>query len=117
MADDTWEPRAIRATHAGVGEARPAGPRTSCERRRGGRELGAHPAQGRSTCGLAPVHGRGKWLFTDRVGNLCLLQKGPNGRIGNKPWSIKQRVLAASELKLTAEAATAPDWTPRAIAD
>ena len=35
-------------------------------------------------------------LLLHRIGNLCLLQKGPNGRIGNKPWTAKQPVLAAS---------------------
>jgi hypothetical protein len=54
-------------------------------------------------------------LFVDRIGNMCLLQKGPNGRIGNKPWSIKQPVLAASRLLLTSEAAVTTDWTKATI--
>ena len=50
-----------------------------------------------------------------RVGNLCLLQKGPNGRIGNKDWASKRPILAASLLQLTSEAAAYQDWTPKTI--
>ena len=57
-----------------------------------------------------------KALFVDRIGNMCLLQKGPNGRIGNKGWSVKRPVLAASRLLLTSEAAGADDWTAATIA-
>jgi uncharacterized protein with ParB-like and HNH nuclease domain len=56
-----------------------------------------------------------KSLYVDRIGNMCLLQKGPNARIGNKPWSVKQPVLARSGLLLTSEAAVAPDWTAAVI--
>jgi len=54
-------------------------------------------------------------LMTDRVGNHALLQKGKNARIGNKPWTVKQPILAASKLKLTQDAARAADWTAESI--
>jgi hypothetical protein len=50
-----------------------------------------------------------------RLGNLALLQKGPNGRIGNKPFSLKKPVLSASAFALTVEAGGEPDWTRDAI--
>lgn len=54
--------------------------------------------------------------WAHRVGNLALLKAGANGKIGNKKWSVKQPILANSELKLTAAAAAEPDWTAPAIA-
>jgi hypothetical protein len=56
---------------------------------------------------------RADWVF--RVGNLSLLQKGPNGRIGNKAFSVKKPILGASSFVLTKEAGAAADWTPQAI--
>lgn len=56
-------------------------------------------------------------LLTDRVGNHALLQKGKNARIGNKPWSVKKPILAASKLKLTQEAGAVAEWTAEAIED
>jgi hypothetical protein len=53
--------------------------------------------------------------FVHRLGNLCLLQKGPNGRIGNRSWTVKQPILASSALELTEKASAAPDWTKSAI--
>jgi len=53
--------------------------------------------------------------FLHRVGNLALLQKGPNGRIGNKPFSIKKPILAASDLALTKEIGGGNEWTPADI--
>jgi hypothetical protein len=50
-----------------------------------------------------------------RLGNMALLQKRPNGRIGNKPWSDKKPVLAASKLVLTRQAGREPDWTKGVI--
>lgn len=67
---------------------------------------------------------RGEWpqftqdearLFVGRLGNHCLLQKGPNGRLGNKAWSIKKPVLLRSSLLLTSEVGSAGDWTKDAI--
>ena len=37
-------------------------------------------------------------LWAHRLGNMCLLQKGPNGRIGNKPWDVKAPVLTVFKL-------------------
>lgn len=53
--------------------------------------------------------------YTYRLGNLALLQKGTNGRIGNKPWSVKRPILKDSELLLTHEAASSKNWTTKAI--
>jgi hypothetical protein len=47
----------------------------------------------------------------DRIGNLCLLAKGPNGRIGNKSFAIKKPILSASALLLTQAAGANPNWT------
>ncbi|SHT00189.1 Uncharacterized conserved protein [Mycobacteroides abscessus subsp. abscessus] len=54
-------------------------------------------------------------LYTDRLGNLCLLQKGPNGIIGNKSWSVKRPVLADSNLVLTSSTAENDEWTADSI--
>jgi hypothetical protein len=56
---------------------------------------------------------RKDWVF--RLGNLTLLQKGPNGRIGSKPFSAKRPILAASAFELTSEIGAALDWKPSAI--
>ena len=53
--------------------------------------------------------------FLHRLGNLGLLQKGPNGRIGNKGFSEKKRILAASSFKLTSEIGAESDWTKGSI--
>ena len=49
-------------------------------------------------------------IWVHRLGNMVLLQKGPNDRIGNKPWADKKAVLNESELQLTARAATNAEW-------
>ena len=54
-------------------------------------------------------------LYVHRLGNMALLQKGENGRIGNKAWSSKKLVLANSALKLTSNAASNENWTKLAI--
>jgi hypothetical protein len=53
--------------------------------------------------------------YLHRLGNLCLLQKGPNGRIGNKPFGAKKPLLAGSGFALTAEIGAEADWTKEAI--
>lgn len=53
--------------------------------------------------------------YLQRLGNLALLSKGPNDKIGNKPFSVKKPVLTASELQLTQDAGNQEDWTPDAI--
>jgi Protein of unknown function (DUF1524) len=49
------------------------------------------------------------------IGNHTLLKKSENAKLGNKAWSAKQPVLAASSLKLTKAASKPADWTPAAI--
>ena len=56
---------------------------------------------------------RKTWVH--RLGNMCLIQKGPNGRIGNKPWKTKAPVLAASQLKLTSKLGNETQWNKHAI--
>lgn len=56
---------------------------------------------------------RKDWVY--RMGNLALLQKGPNGRIGNKPFNDKKQVLLSSSFILTKEAGEQPDWNKEAI--
>jgi hypothetical protein len=55
--------------------------------------------------------------YLQRLGNLALLSKGPNDKIGNKPFNIKKPVLSASELLLTQDAGNQPQWTPKAITE
>lgn len=53
--------------------------------------------------------------YLHRLGNLCLLQKGPNGRIGSKPFAAKKPLLTRSKFALTKEIAATTDWTKDAI--
>lgn len=53
--------------------------------------------------------------WVNRLGNMALLQKGPNDRIGNKPWKAKKPILEASELLLTKQAGSEQDWVKKAI--
>jgi len=48
--------------------------------------------------------------YVHRLGNLALLQKGPNGRIGNKSFAVKKPVLAGSAFTLTKEIGAVADW-------
>jgi hypothetical protein len=54
--------------------------------------------------------------YVHRIGNLALLKKGPNGRIGNKAFSGKKVVLSASAFELTKEIGAELDWTKQTIA-
>jgi hypothetical protein len=54
-------------------------------------------------------------LYVYRIGNMVLLRKNENNRIGNKSWTDKKPVLASSSLKLTSDAAPAADWTTAEI--
>ena len=54
-------------------------------------------------------------LWAHRLGNMCLLQKGPNGRIGNKPWDVKAPVLSSSTLKTTSRLGATDLWNADAI--
>jgi hypothetical protein len=53
--------------------------------------------------------------YVHRLGNLSLLQKGPNGRVGNKPFVVKKPILAKSAFALTAEIGAETDWTKETI--
>lgn len=55
--------------------------------------------------------------WVNRIGNMCLLAKGPNGRIGNKSFALKKPILLASSLTLTSEAGGEAAWTATTIAD
>ena len=56
-----------------------------------------------------------KQIFLHRIGNMVLLKRGPNDRIGNKPWTEKKPVLASSQLPLTKKAGDTTDWTKETI--
>lgn len=53
--------------------------------------------------------------YVHRLGNMALLSRGPNGKIGNRPFTHKKPILGSSELKLTKEAGEEDDWTTAAI--
>lgn len=53
--------------------------------------------------------------WAQRLGNLVLLQKSKNTRLGNKSFELKRAVLAASELRLTRTVGEVEDWRPDAI--
>jgi len=53
--------------------------------------------------------------YVQRLGNMCLLAKGPNGRIGNKAFPAKKPILSASALTLTNTAGANIDWTKAVI--
>jgi len=53
--------------------------------------------------------------FVQRLGNLALLQKGPNGRIGNKGFSAKKAILTKSQFMLTSEIGAEKGWTKETI--
>ena len=53
--------------------------------------------------------------FVHRLGNLALLQKSPNGKIGNKPFSEKIPILKQSAFSFTKKAGATTKWTTTAI--
>jgi hypothetical protein len=53
--------------------------------------------------------------YVHRLGNLALLQKGPNGRIGNKAFADKKTALSNSAFQLTKEIGVEPGWTKETI--
>jgi hypothetical protein len=57
-----------------------------------------------------------KSALLHRLGNLALLTKGQNGRIGNKPFHTKKPILQSSNYTLTQEAGKHADWTPAELA-
>ena len=54
-------------------------------------------------------------VWSQRVGNHCLLKKSENGAIGNKPWTDKRPVLSSSTLGLTKLAGRSRHWTSKEI--
>lgn len=52
-----------------------------------------------------------------RLGNMTLLQKGPNDRIGNAPFVSKKPVLEGSVLRWTTDAGAYDEWTPAVISE
>lgn len=53
--------------------------------------------------------------LVNRLGNQCLLAKGPNTRIGNKDFSTKRAAYAKSQLPDTRSIAKHSAWTPAEI--
>lgn len=51
-------------------------------------------------------------LYAYRLGNMTLLKKGKNGKIGNKQFSIKQPILAASMYQMNKIFQSATSWSP-----
>lgn len=49
-------------------------------------------------------------IYPNRIGNMTLLQKSTNNKIGNKPWPIKKAALATSQLLLNKAIAAEADW-------
>jgi DNA-directed RNA polymerase specialized sigma24 family protein len=55
--------------------------------------------------------------LVNRLGNMVLLKKATNNRLGNTGWTAKRPKLQVSDLKLTQVAGAFADWTPGAIQD
>lgn len=53
--------------------------------------------------------------WADRFGNMVLLGKTANNSLGNKPFSGKKAVLAASKSLWTSEGGSYADWTPATV--
>jgi Protein of unknown function (DUF1524) len=49
-------------------------------------------------------------VYVFRLGNLTLLRKSENRRIGNKAWTVKQPIIQSSTLSLNKEIAGTADW-------
>jgi hypothetical protein len=64
----------------------------------------------------ASFNGDERKEYLHRLGNLALLQKGPNGKIGNKPFSVKKPQLALSAFELTKSIGAEANWTKETIA-
>ena len=54
-------------------------------------------------------------VWVHRLGNMALLKKGENDRIGNKPWSVKKPILEKSALLLTSRAGNNGEWRKEEI--
>lgn len=57
---------------------------------------------------------RYNWAY--RLGNMTLLPKGKNGKIGNKSFAVKAPILQSSTLSLTATVGQHTKWTAAEIA-
>ncbi|WEH16931.1 DUF262 domain-containing protein [Streptomyces sp. VNUA24] len=57
---------------------------------------------------------RYNWAY--RLGNMTLLPKGKNGKIGNKSFAVKAPILQSSALSLTATVGQHTQWTAGEIA-
>lgn len=55
--------------------------------------------------------------YVKRLGNMVLLSKAANRRIGRRPFKDKRARYGESELKTTASVAKTSRWTPKAIRD
>lgn len=55
--------------------------------------------------------------YTYRLGNLTLLESGPNREQGNLPFKDKLSNYSKSSLEITKKLAEFQDWTPQAIED
>jgi Protein of unknown function (DUF1524) len=51
----------------------------------------------------------------NRLGNMVLLKKAANRRLGNAGWTTKRPKLQNSDLMLTKVAGDVENWTPTAI--
>lgn len=55
--------------------------------------------------------------WSQRLGNMVLLARSRNAKLGNKPFAVKKPELAAAKFHFTKAAAQSSDWTREAIAD
>ena len=55
--------------------------------------------------------------WSQRLGNMVLLARSKNAKVGNKPFAVKRAALAAASLHFTKSAAEYSDWTPDAISE
>ena len=56
-----------------------------------------------------------KKIWPHRLGNMALLKKSENQRIGNEQWTVKQPILNRSSLTLTQEAGSESSWDKQVI--
>ena len=49
-------------------------------------------------------------FFASRIGNMTLLQKGKNNKIGNKPWRVKKPIISESNYQLNKEVGNFEEW-------
>ncbi|RDJ20686.1 DUF262 domain-containing protein [Bosea caraganae] len=49
-------------------------------------------------------------VFAHRIGNMTLLRKTENAKIGNKAWAVKRPIIAASSLKINKTVSSNTEW-------